>query len=59
MDALKGELDIGKNTGFRVYDKGVVTYEQNKLGLLAYYDKTCFRRWYTLTTTFNINRSEK
>ena len=25
--------------GFRVYDQGVVTYEQNKLGLCAYYDK--------------------
>ena len=24
---------------FRVYDQGVVTYEQNKLGLSGYYDK--------------------
>ena len=24
---------------FRVYDQGVVTYEHNKLGLSAYYDK--------------------
>ena len=39
MDALKGELDIGKNTGFRVHEKGMVTYLQNKLGLSAYYDK--------------------
>ena len=39
MDNLKGELDMGKNTGFRVYEKGMVTYEQNKLGLSAYYDK--------------------
>ena len=39
MAALKGELDIGKNTGFRVHDQGMVTYEQNKLGLSAYYDK--------------------
>ena len=37
--ALKGELDIGKNTGFRVHEQGMVTYEQNKLGLSAYYDK--------------------
>ena len=39
MDALKGELDIGKNTGFRVHEKGMATYEQKKLGLSAYYDK--------------------
>ena len=39
MNALKGELDTGKNTGFRVHEKGMVTYEQNKLGLSAYYDK--------------------
>ena len=25
--------------GFRVYDQGAVTYEQNKLGLSGYYDK--------------------
>ena len=28
-----------KNVGFRVYDQDIVTYEQNKLGLSAYYDK--------------------
>ena len=28
-----------KNVGFRVYDLGMVTYEQNKLGLSAYYNK--------------------
>ena len=39
MDALKGELGIGKNTGFREHGQGIVTYEQNKLGLSAYYDK--------------------
>ena len=35
------EKDIykAKNVGFRVYDQGVVTYEQNKLGLSGYYDK--------------------
>ena len=32
-------VDKAKNTGFRVHDQGVVTYEQNKLGLSAYYDK--------------------
>ena len=41
MAALNRELDIGKNTGFRVHEKGMVTYEQNKLGLSAYYDKRC------------------
>ena len=35
------EKDTGKakNVGFRVYDQGVATYEQKKLGLSAYYDK--------------------
>ena len=28
-----------KIIGFRVHDQGIVTYEQNKLGLSAYYDK--------------------
>ena len=35
------DIDKAKNVGFRVYDQGVVTYEQNKLRLSAYYDK----RW--------------
>ena len=33
------DIDKTKNVGFRVYDQGVVIYEQNKLGLSAYYDK--------------------
>ena len=33
------DIDKAKNVGFRVYDQGVVTYDQNKLGLSAYYDK--------------------
>ena len=33
------DINKAKNVGFRVYDQGVVTYEQNKLGLSAYYDK--------------------
>ena len=33
------DIDKTKNVGFRVYDQGVVTYEQNKLGLSVYYDK--------------------
>ena len=36
---LEGEdIDKAKNVGFRVYDQGIVTYEQKKLGLSAYYD---------------------
>ena len=35
------DIDKARNMGFRVYDQGVVTYEQNKLGLSAYYDKRC------------------
>ena len=33
------DLDKAKNVGFRIYDQGVVIYEQNKLRLSAYYDK--------------------
>ena len=33
------DIDKAKNMGFRVYDQGVVTYEQNKVGLSGYYDK--------------------
>ena len=33
------DIDKAKNVGFWVYDQGVVTYEQNNLGLSDYYDK--------------------
>ena len=33
MEALNGSIDKAKNRGFRVYDQGIVTYEQTKLGL--------------------------
>ena len=33
------DIDKAKNVGFRVYDQGIVTYEQNKFGLSAYYNK--------------------
>ena len=33
------DIDKAKKVGFRVYDQGVVTYEQNKLRLSACYDK--------------------
>ena len=39
MQAFQGYLDKAKNTGFRIHKQEVVTYEQNKLGLSAYYDK--------------------
>jgi len=32
-------IDKARNIGFRLYDHGLVTYEQSKLGLSAYYDK--------------------
>ena len=40
-DTELGEKDIdkAKNVGFRIYDQGVATYEQNKLGLSGYSDK--------------------
>ena len=33
------DINKAKNEGFRVYDQGVVTCEQKKLGLSAYYNK--------------------
>ena len=41
-DSELKDIDRANNVGFRVYDQGIVAYEQNKLGLLglsAYYDK--------------------
>ena len=35
----ENDIDKSKNVGFRVYDQGVVTHQQNKLGLSAYYNK--------------------
>ncbi len=39
--ALEGKVDKAKNRGFRIHEGKMVTYEQEKLGLSAYYDK----RW--------------
>ena len=39
--ALEGNKDMAKNRGLRMRDGAMVTYEQEKLGLSAYYDK----RW--------------
>ena len=36
---LNGSLDKARNIGFRKRDNHIVTYEQSKLGLSAYYDK--------------------
>ena len=38
-DYIGKDIDKAKDVDFRVYDQGVVTYEQNKLGLSAYYDR--------------------
>ena len=38
-DLEEKDIDKANNVGFRIYDQGVVTYKQNKLGLSAYYDK--------------------
>jgi hypothetical protein len=40
-EALEGTKDMATNRGFRMRDGQMVTYEQEKLGLSAYYDK----RW--------------
>jgi len=40
-ETLKGGKDMATNRGFRARDGQMVTYEQRKLGLSAYYDK----RW--------------
>ena len=39
--ALEGNKDMATNIGFRMNNGRMVTYEQQKLGLSAYYDK----RW--------------
>ena len=39
--ALTGTKDMATNRGFRMVDGRMITYEQQKLGLSAYYDK----RW--------------
>jgi len=40
-EALEGSKDMATNRGFRMRNRRMVTYEQQKLGLSAYYDK----RW--------------
>ena len=38
-DSELKDIDKAKNIGFRVCNQGMVIYEQNILGLSAYYDK--------------------
>ena len=40
-DAMVGVKDMATNRGFRMRDGKMMTYQQEKLGLSAYYDK----RW--------------
>ena len=42
--ALNGSIDRAENRGFRMVNRRMATYEQQKLGLSAYYDK----RWVLL-----------
>lgn len=37
--ALNGSKDMASNRGFRMRDGQMMTYEQQELGLSAYYDK--------------------
>ena len=52
-DALDGHKDMAKNKGFRMKKGAMVTYEQEKLGLSAYYDK----RWVLPTEPIEFNAS--
>ena len=46
--ALNGSIDRAENRGFRMVGKHMMTYEQHKLGLSAYYDKRwVLSRWYS------------
>ena len=45
------DIDKAKNLGFRVYDQGMVTYEQNKVALSAYYNK----RWHSYKAVRFLN----
>ena len=31
----RGDLDVGKNTGFRVHEKGMVTYRAKQAGVIG------------------------
>ena len=38
-NALEGSIDRASNKGFRLKGQSIVSYQQDKLGLSAYYDK--------------------
>ena len=38
-NALEGSIDRASNKGFRLKSQSIVSYQQDKLGLSAYYDK--------------------
>ena len=48
-----GDIDKAEKVGFRVFDQGIKTSDQNKLALSAYYDKR-----YVLTDGIRISYLE-
>jgi len=52
-EALEGSKDMAINRGFRMWDGQIVTYEQGKLVLSAYYDK-----WWVLPDRIHTEPSE-
>ena len=53
------DIDKAKNVGFRVYDQGAATYEQNKLRLSGYYGKCCFGQWDSYKAVGFLNHPTK
>ena len=53
------DIDKAKNVGFRVYDQGAATYEQNKLRLSGYYGKCCFGQWDSYKAVGFLNHPSK
>ena len=39
LEVLIGSIDMAMNTGFHLLNQETVTYTQDKLGLIAYYDQ--------------------
>ena len=39
LKALNGSIDVATNMGFKLFEQGIVSYTQDKLGLTAYYNK--------------------
>ena len=53
------DIDKAKNVGFRIYDQGAATYEQNKLRLSGYYGKCCFGQWDSYKAVGFLNHPSK